>query len=122
MQIRKERLPKGMSYPLKSSALNAALIEAGNATKIELMIGPNHRYFEAYFWPCNKRVDHDRFYIRTGAVSSVEGGEARECMESRVLPDFIAWAQALLALPTNSPDRHKESYFWRDFRSGFAAD
>lgn len=117
MHIEKDKLPKGMSYPLKSSLLKAALEQAGITTETSLLVGPNHTYFEAFFWPPSGDIDYDRFYIRTGAVAASEGGRAREVIEGQVIPDFIAWARSLLALPCNAPERQKQHHFWVDYPS-----
>ena len=115
MEIRKAKLPKRMSYPLRSSALQMALADANITTKTVLLIGPGHLFFDAFFWPRNPRADHERFYIRSGAVPAADGAKAREYMASQVLPDFIAWALRILALPLNAPDRQAQANFFRNF-------
>jgi len=113
LHIEKQKLPKGMSYPLKSSVLKTALDQAGITTDTVLLFAPDHMYFEAFFWPPNERIDYERFYIRTGALSAREGGRARELMQRQVILDFLAWAKVLLAKPLNSPIRQKQAHFFR---------
>lgn len=117
MHIEREKLPKGMSYPLKSSLLEESLRQAGIETATGLRIGPGHGFFSASFWPPNANVGHERFHVTSGAVSTEIAYRARQQMNSEVIPGFIAWAKALLALPLNSPKRREPSHYWADYRA-----
>jgi hypothetical protein len=110
MHIAKAKLPKGMSYPLKSSVLAEALSVAGIAVDTQLLFSPNHQFFEAFFWPPNANVPYERLYLRTGTVQGADGHAAREHISKVVIPEFIKWAQSILSLPANSPSRRSEQH------------
>jgi len=70
MNVNKEKVPKGISYILKSSWLEEELVTAEINTHIDLLFAKGHRFFEAFYWLPNKNINDDRFYIRTGVVES----------------------------------------------------
>lgn len=115
MHIAKAKLPKGMSYPLKSSVLAEALSAAGIAIDTQLLFSPSHGFFEAFFWPPSVNVPHERLYLRTGTVQGADGNAAREHINRVVIPEFINWAQGILSLPANSPLRRSEQHRAWDF-------
>lgn len=102
MKIDKDKLPKGLTYPLKSSLFSELLEAAGIRANVHLIFSMNHESFEASYWLPNENVKYDRFYIRTGPVESEESIKAREYMESNAIPEFIKWASYLFSLPSNS--------------------
>jgi len=111
MNIEKERLPKGLTYPLKSSLFERELASAGITTHVSLLYGSRHVLFEAFYWLPNKNVDYDRFYIRTGSVDSSDSKRAKEYLECSVIPDFIDWARDIVLLPTDSTRLNDTLYF-----------
>ena len=113
MEIEKSKLPKGLSYPLKSSALAGALESAGIFVNVHLIYCINNSLFEAFYWLPNANVEHDRFYIRTGSVSSQSSANAKNHIESVVIPEFIEWANYILSLPSNSPILQSKPHFVR---------
>lgn len=115
MQIEKAKLPKGMSYALRSSVLERAICEAGIDIATTLRHGPNHILFDAFFWPPNPNFPFERLYVRAGAVPASHAHEARLFVESSVIPDLISWLQGILALPSNSPIRRERQEFYRGF-------
>jgi hypothetical protein len=113
MRIRKNKIPRNESFILRSSVLEAALRAAGIATETSL----NHcrgKYFSAHFWTPRPNVPHERFYIHSGAVPAEQARAVREFVESRVIPEFIAWASGLLSLPPDSTVRRTDQYFVRE--------
>ncbi|WP_368566318.1 hypothetical protein [Pseudoxanthomonas sp. UTMC 1351] len=115
MIIEKDKIPKGTSFILRSSALLEALTTAGISVETSLQHLNSKIFFDAFFWPPRPNVQHDRFCVRAGSVPASQARPAREFMESIVLPEFIQWAQGILALPQDSPVRRSEQVFAREF-------
>lgn len=113
MLIEKSPLPRGMSYVLKSSVLESALSQAGIDLDVHLIHSTGAIFFDAYFWPPNANVRHERLYVRAGVVQAKESHDARLYVESTVLPDFIAWIKGIMGLPVKSPVRQKQQHFER---------
>jgi hypothetical protein len=112
MQIEKCRLPKGMSFVLRSSALGAALDAAGIHTQVSLKHVDAGVLLDAFFWPPRPSRPYECFYLRAGAVPSAEAHLVRRHVEAVVIPEFIAWGAGILALPTDSPIRRSEQTFF----------
>jgi len=89
MNITKEKIPKGVSYGLKSSWLEEELIKAEISTHIDLLFGKGHIVFEAFYWLLSEYVDYNRFYIRTGVVESGIRQHAQIKMKQKAIPQFI---------------------------------
>jgi hypothetical protein len=115
MLIEKNKIPKGVSFVLRSSALEHALQSAGISVDTHLRQTNTCIFFGADFWPPNPNVAYERFYIQAGVVPSSYASEARRFVEATVLPQFIAWAKDILALPYNSPIRRSKQYFTSSF-------
>ena len=108
MDIDKDKLPKGLVYPLKTSMLESALAEAGITTYVHLLYNRQSPHLlEAFYWLPNANVPHDRFYIRTSAVEIQQVSTLRQQLETSVIPEFVDWASELLSLPENSPKLHE---------------
>ncbi len=116
MEIEKGKIPKGLSFVLKSSMLEKSLKIAKIDTNVHLIYDPRHSFFEAFYWLPNENVPYERFYIRTGAVDAHIAKEAREYMVNRVLPEFITWAEEINRLPSNSPKLQERPHFSRCFQ------
>jgi len=113
MHIEKKKLPKGLSYPLRASAVEAALSGLAIAADAHLIQGSGGKLFECFFWPPNQNVPYERLYIRTAAVPEASANEARLFVEKSVIPEFSAWLKGILALAPNSTIRREEQYFER---------
>ena len=111
MDIKKSPIAKNMSYVLKSSMLEQALLQAGIELETHLVHGHGVGLFTGYFWPPNPHVPHERLYIQAGVVSRNLSQMAREHIEKIVIPEFIAWARAILALPVDAPVRREKQRF-----------
>jgi hypothetical protein len=114
MDIEKAKLPKGMSYPLRSSYLSEALRAAGITLAAHLIHQPASILFEAHFWPPNPRIRHERLYIIVAAVPALQRRFAREYLEGTAVREFVAWVQDIVSLAPNSPVRREQQYFRRD--------
>ncbi|GMT49606.1 MAG: hypothetical protein IEMM0008_1145 [bacterium] len=118
MNISKDKIPKGMSYPLKTSMLEKVLTESNISIHVDLLYVLRSHFFEAFYWFPNENIPYDRLYIRIGAVESRFRKKAQEKMEKEVLPQFIEWANPFMVLPVSSPIQLKRPYFYSDFLSG----
>lgn len=112
MKIEKAKLPKGMSYPLKSSRLQTALTASAISIDVSLIYGSRNS-FEAFFWPRSPRIDRERLYVRVGMVNTADGGRARRYMEKAALPELVKWLSEILGSDPRSPVRKQEQLFIR---------
>ncbi len=102
MEITKHKLPRGFTYPLKSSLLQAACEDIGIELPITLRYRPDANLFVGhYFFPATWQ-DYECINILSGAVNSHKSLYAREHMSKSVIPGFIAWVDELIKLPENS--------------------
>ncbi len=115
MIIEKQKLPKGFSYPLKTSMLEAALAENRITTETHLIYSISKMFFDAHYWLPNENVDHYRFYVRVGHVSSTERKKAQAYMKNKVIPNFIAWAKELTQLPISSTKLSGDLYYYKNY-------
>ena len=106
MQSETAKLPKGHSYPLKPTALEATLATADIGIDLHLIRSPGD-LFDAHFWPPSDNVPHERLYVRAGSVPKEQAAEARHRMETVVIPSFVKWIAAILAQHRNSPVRRE---------------
>ncbi|KON78307.1 hypothetical protein [Leptospira kirschneri] len=111
LTIKREKIPKGFSYSLKTSELIAAYDSAEINTETILNYSFNHPNFRVHFWPSTPNINHERLYIVTGAVPTESAHIARKIMKSKIIPEFIKWIKNLLLLPVNSPIRN-QSQLW----------
>jgi hypothetical protein len=101
------RLPKGESYVLKPSMLEAALAEAGIAIDTYLVRHAG-RLFYANFWPPNDNVPYERLYVRAGSVPRERARAARAAMEREIVPRLVAWIADILSRDAGSPVRREK--------------
>jgi hypothetical protein len=107
MQSETAKLPKGQSYPLKPTALEAALASANISIQLHLTRSPSG-LFDAYFWPSNPNVSYERLYVRAGSVPKERSAEVRHRMETVVIPSLVKWIADILAQDRNSPVRREQ--------------
>lgn len=103
------KLPKGQSYPLKPSILEAALVTAQVSVVTHLVRSPG-KLFDAHFWPANLNIPHERLYVRAGSVPSNQARVARERIEAETLPALIEWISNILSQDQQSPVRCEQQY------------
>ncbi|MCY1640676.1 hypothetical protein [Methylorubrum sp. SL192] len=101
------KLPRGQSYPLKPSIMEAALKTAHVSIDTHLVRGPG-KIFSADFWPPNPNVPHERLYVRIGSVPAEQAQAARDRFERAVVPALVAWIGNILALDPQSPVRREK--------------
>ena len=108
----KDKLPKGQSYPLKTTTMLDALKEGLVGAHPHFVFRHGGVVFEAFFWFPNHRISYNRLYIRCGSVKSADCKSTREALVNEVLPRFIAWAREVENLPIGSPKRWDESHLY----------
>ena len=124
IEIEKPKLPKGLSYALKTSLLQATLEEA----QIDCYVHLNYwrpqtgcSVLEAEYWLPNQNVPYPRVYIRAGVVPSSHHKAASDAIAKNILPAFTEWLLRILALPENSPVLHSKPYFNAAYDNGEVA-
>lgn len=110
MKSETAKLPTGQSYPLKPSVLKAALTTAGIGIDTYLVRSPG-KIFDAYFWPPNQNVPHERLLIRIGSVPAEKAQDARDRMKCEALPKLAKWIGDILAHDPKSPIRREQQRF-----------
>ena len=115
IQSEKDKLPKGLSYALKTSILQKAFDDQNITISTNLIYSKSEIFFDAHYWLPNKNCDYCRFYIRAGTVKSEDRQRAYKFMQEKVIPDLVKWANEILSLPDNSPKLSKQPYFTRYF-------
>ena len=109
MKSETAKLPKGQSYPLKPSILEAAITAARINLDTHLIRSPG-RSFNAHFWPPNPNVPYERLYIRAGSVPVEHARASRDWIEREALPTLVAWIGDILAQDPRSPVRREKQY------------
>jgi hypothetical protein len=110
--VSKPRLPKGLSYVLKTSQLEEALSDFD--VHIDLVYwrpqGGNS-ILEGQYWLPNENVPHPRVYVRAGVVPSALRSKAADALAGTALPSFAEWLRQIVELPSGSPALHGPLYF-----------
>ena len=107
MKSETAKLPKGQSYPLKPSILEAALVTARIDLDTYLIRSPG-KLFDAHFWPPNANVPYERLYVRAGSVPTEQAAVEGDRIEREALPALIEWIGNILAQDPRSPIRREE--------------
>jgi hypothetical protein len=108
---RTERLPKGLSYPLKPSILSAAVAAAGLSLPVEFTRWDEFECaLKADFHPA-RLFGEEKFWVRCRAVPSAVAADVRAIVEARAVPRFIEWAKEIEALDLRSPIRRERQTF-----------
>jgi hypothetical protein len=111
MHIQKDKRPRGMSYPLRSSFLAEALQKNGITLDVQLIHNLSGIFFDVHFWPPTPNVPYERLYVRTAAVPVTQARVARQYIEGTVVLELIAWVTDIISRPPNSPIRRERQYF-----------
>ena len=121
LSVTKPKLPKGLSYVLKTSLLEAALEEADLDIEVALSYWtPQIRgsILKARFLLPNDHVDRRRAYFDAGSLPSHERAAAFAQLKEIALPQIVAWLVYLTGLPDNSPVLNGEMFFEASFQDG----
>lgn len=119
--VSRPKLPKGLSYALKTSQLAQALADAGIDCHVDLVYWVPQgggSILEGAYWPPNENVPHLRIYVRAGVVPSALRQAAAEALRVTALPQFICLLGMILALPEDSPALAGSPYFNASYTAG----
>lgn len=108
-----KKLPKGRSYPLKPSVLEAALNQAGLTLPVELAridSGEGEAFFATYA-PSGSFPKGEIFEITCRSVPSQRVVDVRSALEAEAIPKFVAWAKQIESLDAHSPIRREHQHF-----------
>ncbi|PQO26249.1 hypothetical protein [Blastopirellula marina] len=126
MHIDKPKLPKGTCYVTRAGKLETALADAGITTEVTLYFTSCRYPLRASFIPPNPNVGYERISISIGTTPSTAAAAARAFVDEIAIPQFIAWATEILALPPDSPRRQVGQDFeadidvYRDFLAAWS--
>lgn len=114
MEIYKKPLHQGQSYPLKASALEAAIVSNAVQTTVSLYQRSETWWtdgvlFRADFYPPGQfhLNDEEVLHVTCRSVPSSDRQEAQAFIEGVAIPEFVRWIKDLEALPSNSTVRRE---------------
>ena len=113
MRITKDKLPRDLSYPLRSSRVIKALAARGITSDAAFSLTRTGALFSCHFWPPNPNVHYERLYITAAAVPSGQAAQARTQLEDEIIPAWLDWLAAILALPSDAVIRREQQLFTR---------
>ena len=102
MDIKKHKLPKGFTYPLKSSLVESTLKKVGIELPVTLYYESDAELLVATYYFPRTWEDYEKIVLFSGSVSSRNSEEARQHLENNVLPEFTSWISGFHNLPENS--------------------
>jgi len=120
MTINKPKVPKGLSYIIKSSQIQ----ELFEGLKLDIDISVNYlvskggpqgiRVFECCYWLPNMNISYDRLYITIGTVS-VDKKDKIDTLLKVLFPKFKEWVLFIMSQPDNSTFLEPNSYIRANF-------
>jgi hypothetical protein len=120
MEIFKDRLREGLSYPLKPSVLAATIEANGVETPVTLYQRTETWWtegilFRADFYPPGLYYLNpgEVLHVTCRSVRSEERQRARSFLEGLVLPAFVQWIRRLEGLEFDSTLRREKQAFAR---------
>jgi hypothetical protein len=113
MRSWQKKLPKGRSYPLKPSFLEAAIANAGITLPVELarIDSSKDAAFTAGYSPPGSFPKGELFELTCQSVPSEHATEIRAALEAEAIPQFVEWAKSIEALDYRSPVRREHQFF-----------
>jgi hypothetical protein len=113
MRSWQKKPPKGRSYPIRPSALEAAIADAGITLPVELarIDSSKEAAFQASYAPRGSFPNGEVFKIACRSVPSERAMEVRAALEAEAIPLFIEWAKRIEALDAHSPIRREHQHF-----------
>ncbi len=121
IRVKKPALSEKRSYVLKTSALEAALLEAHLDCHVDLTYwtpNPDGSILEAWYLLPNENVPYSRVHLRAGSLLRAVRHDAFTAMQETVLPAFVDWLSRVLVLPEMSPVLVRPPYFEARYRDG----
>ena len=113
MRSWKKKPPKGRSYPVRPSILEAAIAGAGIKLPVELarIDSSNEGAFNASYAPPGSFPKGELFEVTCQSVPSERALELRSALEAEAIPQFVEWAKGIEALDGHSPIRREHQHF-----------
>src|SRR5262249_31800720 len=124
MEVHKAPTGRGLSYPLKTSALFTRVEAAGLETSIVLHYRSERWWTEGVFFRADFRPPArpsapselgDVLHVTCRSVPSSERKAAQTYLEQSVLPEFIGWLSAFERLPASATARREKPSFTRSW-------
>lgn len=120
--VEKPKVRQGLSYVLKSSAIQNALMERRIDVPVYLtFFTPQHfnpadtPVFESEYVPVSVGGKENRFHVRIGVVISEQRKQVEELFVREMLVPFLDFVEYQLSKPQNSTDRGRGFYVrWVD--------
>jgi hypothetical protein len=117
IHIDRDKLPKGRSFPVKSSVLRAALQDFLQQVDVIIYFSRTSHNFHAIFSPPGEIKKIETLQVFVGVVPSASAALARESADVSIIPEFTEWITRLLAEPSNSTIRRNHQSFSREYAS-----
>jgi hypothetical protein len=113
MRSWQKKPPKGRSYPLRPSVLEAAITDAGITLPVELarIDSSKEVAFRATYAPPGSFPKGEIFELTCRSVPSGRAMEVRSALEAEAIPQFVGWAKRIEALDSHSPVRREHQHF-----------
>jgi len=122
MEIYKDPLRSRQSYPLKASALEAAIASNAVQTPVSLYQRSETWWTDgvlirADFYPPGQYYlnETEVLHVTCRSVASNDRKTAQAFLEAVALPELIQWIRQLEALPSNSTVRREKQSFTRSW-------
>ena len=105
--------PKGRSYPVRPSFIEAAIADAGLTLPVELarIDISKEAAFSARYDPPGSYPEGERFALLCPSVPSNQANPVRSAFEAEGLPRLIEWAKSIEKLDSHSPIRREPQVF-----------
>ena len=113
MRSWQKKPPKGRSYPVRPSVLEAAIAEAGITLPVELarIDTSKEAAFSASYAPSDSFPMGEVFLLTCRSVPSERALDVRSALEAEAIPQFVEWAKRIEALDFHSPIRRERQHF-----------
>lgn len=113
MRSWQKKPPKGRSYPVRPSVLEAAIADAGITLPVELarIDSSNEAAFTAGYAPLGSFPKGELFKLTCRTVPSDRAMKVRAAFEAEAIPLFVEWAKGIEALDRHSPVRREHQHF-----------
>jgi hypothetical protein len=113
MRSWQKKPPKGRSYPVRPSVLEAAVADAGITLPVELarIDSSKEAAFTGSYAPRGSFPKGELFELTCQSVPSERALAVRSALEAEAIPRFIEWAKGIEALDYHSPVRREHQHF-----------
>jgi len=114
LESRKDKLPKGRSYPLKPSELERAVLASGLELPVEFTRWDKFEpVLQASYYPDGSWSGRsgDFIWVYCKAVDSMSANAINARLVGEALPSFVKWAKHIEALDARSTVRREKQSF-----------